>query len=322
MEDIWLILPRLMGVFLVIVAGAFCRRVGWLTTDADRSLANLCTNVLLPAYIADRIIEGPRLESLMVAWAPASLGFGATVVGFLIGWVVAKGLGRSIGLESDSKQRAFALCVGVCNYGYIPFPLAEIFYEDALVDLILHNVGVNLALWSVGIAIISGGGEGGLKKALLNPPFCAVIVATLLAQARLDQWVPAPILTAVGTLGDCAIPMGLILSGAIIIDFLSEAKWSSSLRVIATAIGIRQLVMPVLMLLAAGVVAGLAARSVELRQTMMLEAAMPAAIFPIVLVRQYQRDTQTALKVVLSTSLAGVVLIPVWLAIGAWWLSV
>ena len=53
----------------------------------------------------------------------------------------------------------------------------------------------------------------------------------------------------------------------------------------------------------------------------MLQAAMPAATLPIVLVKLYQRDTETALRVVLSTSLLGILLIPVWLAVGQWWLG-
>ena len=53
-----------------------------------------------------------------------------------------------------------------------------------------------------------------------------------------------------------------------------------------------------------------------------LQAAMPAAVFPIVLVRMYDRDTTTALRVVLPTSIAGIALIPAWLAVGKWWLGV
>jgi hypothetical protein len=48
-----------------------------------------------------------------------------------------------------------------------------------------------------------------------------------------------------------------------------------------------------------------------------LQAAMPAAVFPIVLVRLYNRDTTTAIQVILWTSFAGVVLIPLWLLLGS-----
>ncbi len=318
MDDLWPIVASVLGVFLVMGVGAICRLGDWLTAEADRSLANLTTNVLLPAYFIDNILSSTQFDSLTHAWVPPAFGFVATALGFAIGFAFARILGRFVGLDTDAKQRAFALCVGICNYGYIPLPLAERFFPDAVVDLILHNVGVNLALWSVGIMIISGSAGGGWKKAILSPPFVAVILAVLVRHFSWDEFIPTSIFTAVGALGDCAIPLGLVLSGAIIVDFLRGASWSGSAPVIAAAIGLRQGLMPVLMLLAAGTLA----TTIDMRQVMMLQAAMPVAVFPIVLVLLYDRDTQTALRVVLSTSLAGIVLIPFWLAVGKWWLDV
>mgnify|MGYP001828993538 CR=1 FL=1 len=322
MENYTRVVSSVLGVFLVMAVGAFCRRRGWLTRQADQSLARLCANVFLPAYLASRIIEGPRLETFSVIATPCAFGFAATAAGILIGRWVASLVGHRVGLGTSSKQRAFALSVGVCNYGYIPLPLAEEFFPGAVVDLILHNVGVDLAMWSVGIAVITGSAGGGWKRAMVSPPLLSVIVAIGLVQTGLDANVPPAIGTAIGALGSCAIPMGLILGGAIIIDFLVESQWAGSQGVVAMAIGIRQLLMPLLMLLATVALAGGTYRGLELRQVMMLEAAMPSAVFPIVLVRLYEQDTQTALKVVLSTSLAGIVLIPVWLAIGKTWLDV
>ncbi len=322
MQDIWAIASSVLGVFLVMGVGAFCRRRSWLTREADQSLARLCANVLLPAYLASRIIAGPPIESITDAWTPTAFGFGATATGILIGWWLAKTLGRAVGLDTAAKQRAFALCVGICNYGYIPLPLAEQFYQGAVVDLILHNVGVELAMWSVGIAVITGSAGGGWKRALVSPPFLAVLAATAWRNASLDHLAPAAVLEAIAAVGDCAIPMGLILSGAIITDFMVESQWSGSTPVIFAAISVRQILMPALMLLSGGLLATGGGRDLELRQVMMLEAAMPSAVFPIVLVRLYDQDTQTALRVVLSTSLAGIVLIPIWMAIGGWWLGV
>jgi predicted permease len=318
MQDLWPIVTSVFGVFLVMAVGAFCRRCDWLTREADRSLANLTANVMLPAYFMHRILDAPQFDSLSVAWIPPLFGFAATTLGFLLGLLFARFFGPLIGLDTEGKQRAFALCVGICNYGYIPLPLAEKFYPDAVIELILHNVGVDLALWSVGVAIISGSSRRGWKRALMSPPMLAVLLATLIRQFSLADHLPAAITTAIGAMGDCAIPMGLLLSGAIIVDFLRDWTWSGSAAVIASAIGIRQGLMPIVMLLAAAALSG----TTEFRQVVMLQAAMPVAVFPIVLVRLYGRDTETALRVVLSTSLAGIVLIPIWLAIGSWWLGV
>jgi hypothetical protein len=54
-----------------------------------------------------------------------------------------------------------------------------------------------------------------------------------------------------------------------------------------------------------------------MQEVVVLQAAMPAAVFPIVLVRLYNRDTTTAIQVILWTSFAGVVLIPLWLLLGS-----
>ncbi len=317
MDDFWPIVASVLGVFLVMGVGTFCRLRDWLTTESDRSLANLATNVLLPAYFIHNILGSTQFDALAHAWVPPVFGFMTTALGFFIGIVLARTLGPTVGLDTDAKQRAFALCVGICNYGYIPLPLAERFFPDAVVDLILHNVGVNLALWSIGIAIVSGSAGGGWRRAILSPPFVAVVIAVVIRQFSWGEFIPTPILTAVTALGNCAIPLGLLLSGAIIVDFLRGSSWSGSARMIAAAIGFRQVLMPVLMLLATGALAV----TIDMRQVMMLQAAMPSAVFPIVLVLLYQRDTATALRVVLSTSLAGIVLIPFWLAVGKWWLG-
>ncbi|QDT07516.1 Membrane transport protein [Rubripirellula lacrimiformis] len=318
MQTLWPVITSVLAVFLVMGIGAICRRQRWLTRQADHSLANLTAKVLLPAYFMHRILESPQFESAAAAWLPPVFGFGMTALGFAVAFTFARSLGRFIGLDSDAKQRAFALCAGICNYGYIPLPIAEESYPDAVIDLILHNVGVDLALWSIGIAIISGSSGGKWRQAFLSPPFLAVILASGLRQFGGSALVPAPILDAIGKLGSCAIPMGLLLSGAIIVDFLQESNWSGSRNVILAAIGIRQVLLPAVMLTIALAIVP----SVDLKQVIMLQAAMPAAVFPIVLVRMYERDTETALRVVLSTSIAGLLFIPLWLVAGAWWLGV
>ncbi|TWU58498.1 Membrane transport protein [Rubripirellula tenax] len=319
MQDFIPTVVSVVGVFLLMGTGAFCRRRDWLTPEADRSLANLTANVMLPAYFANRILTSPQFDSAAAAWTPPFIGFGMTAMGFAVSFTFARLLGRFVGLETDAKQRAFALCAGICNYGYIPLPLAESAYPDAVIELILHNVGVDLALWSIGLAIISGSaGDGQWKRAIFSPPFMAVIIASVVRQIGVDTQIPTPVVTVLGKLGGCAVPMGLMLSGAIIVDFLRGANWKGSARTVLSAIGIRQLLIPVMML---GLTVALGV-SVDMKQVMMLQAAMPAAVFPIVLVRLYDQDSETALRVVLSTSLAGIVLIPVWLALGAWWLGV
>lgn len=318
MQDFGPIIASVLGVFLVMGVGAGCRHVKWLTAEADRTLANLTANVMLPAYFIEKFSKSTEIGSITTAWQPTVYGFASTATGFLIAFLIARSIGPWIGLKTDASQRAFALCAGICNYGYIPYPLAEQFYQSAMIELILHNVGVDLALWSIGVAIISGSGGDGWKKPFKSVPLWAVVLSIACTEFGITDLIPTPIVAAIGTMGNCAIPLGLLLSGAIIVDFLKDGSWFGSPRLIVAAIGVRQLLIPLAMLL----VGKWLFESADMRVVVMLQAAMPAAVFPIVLTKLYAKDTETALRVVLWTSFAGLVLIPLWLAVGGRYLGV
>ncbi|MEL6898367.1 MAG: AEC family transporter, partial [Planctomycetota bacterium] len=126
--DLLTITASVCGVFLVIMIGAFCRRRQWLTRQADRSLANLTANVLLPALFFSKILGDERLgqglASLVDVGQAPVIGFAVTAIGFLLAFGFARLVGPTIGLRDDASQRSFAICAGICNYGYIPLPLA------------------------------------------------------------------------------------------------------------------------------------------------------------------------------------------------------
>lgn len=312
MSDLWPITSRVLGVFLVMVVGALGRRIGWLTTESDRSLANLTASVLLPSLFFHRIVTSEQFSSLGETWGAPAIGFAFTSLGFVIGAGTAWLIGPWIGLNDGASRRAFALCVGICNYGYIPLPLAEYFYPDSVVTLIVHNVGVDLALWSVGVLVLSGSLTTHWKRAVFSPPLMAVVLAMLVRQTGCDRWIPDSIFQATESLGQCAIPMGLVLSGAIMVDYIKETRWREHLRMVLMAMVLRQGILPALMMGFA--VFFVADRRMD--EVLLLQAAMPSATFPIVMVRLFDQDSGTALRVVLGTSIFAVLTIPLWLILG------
>lgn len=317
MDQLVPIASRVLGVFLIMIAGAACRRVGWLSAQADRSLANLTANVLLPCLFFDRVLNGPQLESLASSWFPPLVGFLFTAAGFGIAGLFAWRCGPAIGLKTAAHRRAFTLCVGICNYGYIPIPLAQQFFPEAEVTLIVHNVGVDLALWSLGVLVIAGTVGTNWRRILVSPPLVAVVLALLFRQLGGAERLPTPLLHLTHSLGECSIPMGLLLSGAIIIDFLPRLRLHEGKAILASASLLRLGLLPAAMLM----LARFGLERPEMQQVLLLQAAMPAATFPIVLVRLYEQDLGTALQVVLGTSLMAIVTIPLWLLIGAQFLG-
>ena len=248
MSGIWPVLGSVVGVVSVMMLGSLCRQRGWIPSEVDQAFANLITKILLPAYFFTRILAGPSLGSVGFAWLPAAFGFLITALGFGIGLLFARSVGKKFGLVSDSQQRAFALCVGICNYGYIPLPLAEKFYPDALVPLILHNVGVELALWSFGVLVISGRQTGGWLRVLLSPP----LLQLCLHASCVPGWGPMPCLLKPwcgwGHWVIAPSRWACFSSGAVLSDFMAERSWLRSAAIPLVAVALRQFVLPLIML--------------------------------------------------------------------------
>ena len=58
--------------------------------------------------------------------------------------------------------------------------------------------------------------------------------------------------------------------------------------------------------------------SPELKKVLVIQAAMPAAVFPIILTKQYGGDTETAVRIVITTTLISIVSIPPVIVFGLW----
>jgi len=306
------------GVFLVMAMGALARYLKWFTSEVDRSMAGFTSNVLLPAFFFHRIMTDSKLSNSLSAWTPSLYGFALTASGFLVSAMVVWSMGKWFGLKEDSQKRTFTLCSGIANYGYIPIPLAEAFYPGCIVTLLVHNVGVDVALWSIGLYMISGLGlKKSWRRIVFSPPLVSVVVALVIRQFGLQVFIPKPLLHMTEQLGRCSIPMGLVLSGAIILDYVGKIRIADSIKPFLLAVAVRMILLPILFLM----VAKWGTNSSELKQVLLLQAAMPAATFPIVMTRLYNQSIETALTVVVGTSVLGIITIPIWMVVGAHWLG-
>ena len=157
--------------------------------------------VMLPCFILDKILGSPVLQSYsMVMWA-IGLGFSFILLGALIGLIV----GRIIGLERGTGMRTFALTAGCQNFGFTAAPVAEILWGPGILGLLfVHNIGVELAMWSVGVMMMSGDRRISWRR-LLNGPIIAVIIGLSLVALDLDSSVTGPFRKAMSLMGAGAL---------------------------------------------------------------------------------------------------------------------
>lgn len=321
MNEFITVLTAVLPVFGIMGVGFWLRRRSWLTADADQSLMRLTINLLLPSLIFGSVLGNAALRSPENLVLPPLLGFGMVAVGMGVAWCFT-GLA---GVKTKPEQRTFVLVAGLQNYSYLTIPLClSLFGAGTMGVLFVHNVGTDMAMWTLGVAALTGHGVAGGWKKIVNAPLIALVLALVLN--FLGVWIHLPaavlvvgniVLTAIHWFGQSAIPMALILIGTIVADHFDEARGGRAGRVVLASALVRLGVMPILFLL----LAKFLPCSTDLKRVLILQGAMPSATFPIVLARHYGGDARVAVQVVLGTSLLGIVTIPLWIRLAEYFLN-
>jgi predicted permease len=242
------------------------------------------------------------------------VGIITVLVGVAVAWFVSRGLR----FQTPAGRRTFALATGLHNYGYIPLPLTLLLFDDRTASvLFLHNIGVELCLWTVLLFFLTGGQAGRDWRKFINAPLIAILLALVLNFTGTNAWLPASLLNVLHLLGQCAFPLALVLIGATIADHLGELRSGEGWGPVLPGVLLRLALLPVGFL----VLAKYLPASVELKRVIVLEAAMPAAVLPIVLARHYGGDPAMALRIVLSTSALSLITTPLWIRFGLKWVG-
>jgi len=305
------ILGVTLPVFLLIGLGVFLRRSKLMPAEGEASMMKVIVRVFYPALILEAVGPATVVDQMGMVFVAVATGFFSIVIGFLVAWFLAPGFRLAVG----SGRRTFAFTNGIYNYGYLPIPLIIAFYgstDGTLAVLFVHNVGVDLAFWSVGIVILQGVFNRKAMKHLVNPPLIALVAAMILNYTGTYSMLPEFLTTFLGYLAAIAVPLGIILAGCAIGGLIRKDSFKTGWNVVGGACLIRLGLLPILFLVAAY----LLPFHTELQRVVVIQAAMPAGFFPIVVAGVYGGQKDVAVRVVLSTMIVSVLTTPLWLRFG------
>jgi predicted permease len=305
------VIASVMPVYLLMIAGAVLRRIGVLRREHDQGVMHVVFSVMLPCFILDKILGSPLLRSgAAVGWA-ALLGFGLIMAGILIGLAV----GRLMGLERGTGMRTFALSAGCQNFGFTAAPVVEILWgSGALALLFVHNIGVEVAMWSVGVMMMSG--DRGISwRKLVNGPIMAVLIGLVLVALGLDDQVTGAVRKSISMIGVGAFPVAILITGATIIDLAATEK--PSWKVMVGGSVVRLALAPAAILCAAKFLP----LATELKQVLVVQAAMPAGLSAILISRMYGGRPGVAVQVVIASTVLSFLTLPWIITWGCAWIG-
>jgi len=287
------------------------RRTGVLKREHDPGIMHVIFSVMVPCFILDCMLGAEVLRNFQTLATGAGLGFGLVVSGIGIAYLV----GKALRLEAGKGMRTFALSAGCQNYGFAAVPVVEILWgTSAVAVLFVHNIGVEVAIWSVGVMLMSG--ERGIRwQRLINGPIIAVFVGLFLVAIQLDDNITGPVRKAVSMVGIGAFPMAILMTGASIMDLVGTEK--PSWKIITGALLVRMLLCPVMIILAAKFIP----MATELKEVLLVQASMPAAMVPILLAKIYGGRPGVAVQIVVATTVISILTLPYVITFGIRYLN-
>lgn len=308
------ILLSIVPVFGLVAIGVGLRAFKWVTPESDASIMRMVVNCLYPCLIFESVLYNEALRN------PANL-VSAPLSGFVImggSIVAALYLGRLLGLTQGHGLRTFAFVAGINNYGYFALAVgAALFgYGSPVIGLTLvHTVGGEAAIWTIGIFVLAGLSIREGWKKLINGPVIALVLGLVLNLAGLRESIPGFILEIIHRCALCGLTIGIILIGCTIHEYLIRPATLYHARVTPIACLLRLGVFPLFYLVAAKYLPF----TTDMKHVLVIQAAMPAGMFPIAIAKHYNGQPLTAAQVVIGTTLIGIATIPLWIKFGMAW---
>jgi predicted permease len=289
----------LVPVFAVVGAGfVIARTVG----GKPETLAVLAYWVLGPAFIFD-VLATTDLEGVVVGKVVGATALTMVLVGGLAssaGRLTGAGLplmGATVMTSIFGNVGNFGLAISAFALGDDVLPMAGVVFVTVNTLGILSGVGLaELRKGSVARAV---------KTAFLSPLALAVIPAFLvnINDVELPLWLDRPI----GLMAAAMIPVMLLTLGI----QLGRMPKALPQRVVATPIAIKLVVSPLVAFVAVALL-GLAGVAGDV---VILQAAMPAAVFTSLIALEHDLEADFVTSVVLSGTLVSVVTLPVVIAL-------
>jgi predicted permease len=174
---IHIVVQAVAPIFVLSIGGLVMRRYSILTAEADSSLLKLSINVLSPCLAFDSIVGNKALHNPSNLLIAPIIGYSTVAIGVMLALFTF----RLLKLQDNKVKGTFALAVAIYNYGYVPLPLAlYLFNRETAGVLFIHNLGVDMALWTIGVAFWLIIDRSLAFAIFVNMPLVSIVISVLL----------------------------------------------------------------------------------------------------------------------------------------------
>lgn len=300
------VMMKISTVFVMIFIGFGACKIGLIDVKANKYLTSMVLNINIPCMLLCSITNNEisddslNMTIVMLCFSAAYFAAAAVVAIFLV---------KVFRIKEINDIGVYKIFFTSINAGFIGFPLTKVLFGDgALYFMILHNIILNIFLYSICVLQLSTAGSGKqlisqTAKKMVNPCIISALLAIVMLFSGLHM--PSYISNVLQPLGDAAIPVAMIVIGI----QLAEGRIKDLLnnkKLISFSV-IRMLIWPCVILL----IVKWMSISELIKIVLILGAALPPATIISALAAEEGKNYKLAADGIIVTTLLSMITIPI-----------
>ena len=301
-----ILLQQMMVLFIIMMIGFLCRRIGLINEQGSRMLSGIVVNVANPALI----LSSSANKESAIQGKELAVTLGLAVCFYLILLILAEVVPRLLRVNRSDYGVYKAMTV-FSNVGFMGFPLLSAMYgSEALLYASLFTIPFNILIYTYGVSSMRKIEESKKEEKqsiqwskIFNIGVIFSIIAVVLYLTRLP--VPKVITDAAGTLGNLTAPLSMIVIG----DAMSQMKLRELItdKKLMLFTALKLLVIPIIGLF----IVKQLGLSLMLNGVFLVMLATPVGSMTAMLAQQYDGNYELASRGVALTTLLSVITMPI-----------
>ena len=289
------IAAQVVILFLVVLVGVLCRRLGYFTDETIRGVTQLVVNVTLPVLTVYNMQRPFDMHVLM--------NFLLTLLLSLAAILASIGGASLLFRHRPHDKRAVLLnMAGFSNCGFMGYPIILAINPDWMIYAVAYNVAYLLVSWTVGVSLFQGRQNISLKRVLLNPNVISAFIG--FAVFCLNITLPNILSQTMSLVGGLTTPLSMLLIGTRVCGIRPGDLKDKDYHIAAA---LRLIVLPLLALLLL--------RPLHLDdcvwRTIYLLTAMPCGTLTAMQAELYGGDSRFAARAIAYSTLLSLATVPV-----------
>jgi predicted permease len=201
-------------IFLLGAVGFVLVKKRFLEDRGLEVLSRIVIEVTLPLLIFCQLVKDFRFERYPNWWLFPLLSLLVTACGLACGLLFVKFI------KGGTQNRLqFLSLVAFQNSGYLPLALVNVLLPEAdagamFIYIFLFLLGFNLLMWSAGVYMLTFSRAKKFEMgSFFSPPVIATLFSLVFIFFGLYKFVPRFVIRPMRMLGDCTLPLALIVVG-------------------------------------------------------------------------------------------------------------